>query len=258
MTRRAAGACALLSFACATSYISRAPPSSDSALRSPSGDAHDFSLAPHPSLPVQTEAATIDAERVFRLPDLIDVAESNNPDTRIEWEKARQAALAVGLARSEYLPTISALALGGYRRTWFPVPTLSNSAVTVSPSEFLPGVSFPLPAVTGSKHIAVDSFDLLPFLAIRWQLLDFGRSAGVDAAEHASVAANVSFTAAHQKVVFEVARAYLRLSAARAQTAVAREALQRTRGIAKAAEARRERGLATTVEVGRASCRERV
>src|SRR5207245_1546435 len=62
-------------------------------------------------------------------------------------------------------------------------------------------------------------------------------------------AANVSFTAAHQRVVFEVTRAYLRLSAARAQTAVARDALQRTRGIAKAAEARRERGLATTVEV---------
>ncbi len=248
MTRRAAGACALLSFACATSYISRAPPSPDSAVRSPSGDAHDFSLAPHPSLPVQTEAATIDAERVYRLPDLIDVAESTNPDTRIEWEKARQAALAVGLARSEYLPTISALALGGYHRTWFQAPTLSSS-VTVSPSEFLPGVSFPLPAVTGSKHVAVDSFDLLPFLAIRWQFLDFGRSAGVDAAEHASVAANVSFTAAHQKVVFEVTRAYLRLTAARAQTVVAREALQRTRGIAKAAEARRERGLATTIEI---------
>ena len=249
MTRRAAGACALLSFACATSYISRAPPSPDSALRSPSGDAHDFSLAPHPSLPVQTEAATVDAERVYRLPDLIDAAESTNPDTRIEWEKARQAALAVGLARAEYLPTISALALGGYHRSWFQVPTFGNSSLTVSPSEFLPGVSFPLPAASGSKHVAVDWFDLLPFLAIRWQFLDFGRGAGVEAAEHASVAANVSFTAAHQKVVFEVTRAYLRLSAARAQTAVARDALQRTRGIAKAAEARRERGLATTVEV---------
>src|SRR5712691_5978955 len=31
-------------------------------------------------------------------------------------------ALAVGLARSEYLPTISAMALGGYHRTWLQVP----------------------------------------------------------------------------------------------------------------------------------------
>src|SRR5207253_4930487 len=252
VTRRAAGACALLSFACATSYLSRAPPSPDSALRSPSGDAHDFSLAPHPSLPVQTEAATIDAERVYRLPDLIDAAESTNPDTRIEWEKARQAALAVGLARAEYLPTISALALGGYHRSWFQVPTFGNSSLTVSPSEFLPGVSFPLPAASGSKHVAVDWFDLLPFVAIRWQFLDFGRGAGVEAAEHASVAANVTFTAEHQKVVFEVTRAYLRLGAARAQSAVARDALERTRGIARAAEARQQRGLATTVETAEA------
>ncbi len=249
MTCRAAAACALLSCACATSYVSRAPPSPDSPWRSPAGDAHGFSLPPHPSLPVTTEDATIDPERVYRLPDLIDIGESNNPDTRIEWEKARQAALNVGLARSEYLPTISALALGGYHRTWFPVPTTSGTGVTVSPSNFLPGVSFPLPAVTGSKHIPVDSFDVLPFLAIHWQVLDFGRSAGVEAAEHASVAANVSFTAAHQKVVFEITRAYLRLSAARAQTAVARDALQRTRGIARATEARRDRGLATTVQV---------
>jgi len=88
------------SFACATSYLSRAPPSPDSALPSQSGDARDFSLAPHPSLPLAAEKTTIDAERVYRLPDLIDIGESTNPDTRIEWEKARQAALAVGLARS--------------------------------------------------------------------------------------------------------------------------------------------------------------
>src|SRR5438128_645889 len=114
------------SFACATSYLSRAPPSPDSALPSQSGDARDFSLAPHPSLPVAAEKTTIDPERAYRLPDLIDIGESTNPDTRIEWEKARQAVLAVGLARSEYLPTISAMALGGYHRTWFQVPAGSN------------------------------------------------------------------------------------------------------------------------------------
>jgi len=114
-------------------YLSRAPPSPDSALPSQSGDARDFSLAPHPSLPVAAEKTTIDPERVYRLPDLIDIGESTNPDTRIEWEKARQAALAVGLARSEYLPTISAMALGGYHRTWFQVPAGSNS-LTVNPN----------------------------------------------------------------------------------------------------------------------------
>jgi outer membrane protein len=251
MSRAAAVCMAVLSFACATSYLSRAPPSHDSAPRSASGDRGDFSLPPLASPPVPAEGGTVDVDRAYGLPDLIDIGESMNPDTRIEWENARQAAFAVGLARSEYLPTISALALGGYRRTWLQVPTTSPT-VTVGPSDVLPGVSFPLPAVTGSRHLGVDSFDLLPFLAIRWQLLDFGRSAGIEAAEHASMAANVSFTAAHQRVVFEVTRAYLRLSAGRAQTAVARDALQQTRAIAKATEARRQRGLATTVEVAEA------
>jgi outer membrane protein len=252
VTSRAAAVCsAALSFACATSYLNRAPPSPDSAPRSTSGGRHDFSLPPLASSPAPAEEATADFDRVYGLPDLIDIGESTNPDTRIEWEKARQAALTVGLARAEYLPTISALALGGFQRTWLQVPTTS-STVTVGPTELLPGVSFPLPAVTGSRHLGVDSFDLLPFLAIRWQLLDFGRSAGVEAAENASVAANVSFSAAHQRVVFEVTRAYLRLNAARAQSAVARDALQRTRAIAKGADARRDRGLATTVEVSEA------
>lgn len=248
MTRRSLAACTLLATACATSYVSRAPPSPSAPFRPASGDAHDFSLPPERSLPVADEGIAIERGREYDLADLIDIAESTNPDTRIEWERARQAGLAVGLARSEYLPIISAQALGGFHRTWFQVPA-GNPALTISPSASLPGVSFPLPAVTASKHVGIDTFDLLPFLAIRWQLLDFGRSAGVEAAEHASLAANVAFTGAHQKVVFDVTRAWLRLSAARAQSSVARAALERTRGIARATEARRGRGLATTVEL---------
>ena len=233
--------------ACATSYVNRAPPSPATSWKPATGDSHDFSLAPEPSLPVSEETATpIDSGRVYNLPDLIDIAESSNPDTRIGWERARQAALAVGLAKAEYLPTISALALGGFRHTSVPVPLVKD--IVISPaSDSAPGISIPVPAGTTGR-VGVDTFDVLPFIAIRWQVLDFGRGAGVDAAEHFSTAANLSFTAEHQKVVLDVTRAYLRLGAARAQTAVARDALERTRGIAKAAQARFDRGLATTVE----------
>ena len=232
--------------ACATSYLNRAPPSPATAWRPASGDPHDFSLATEPALPRSNETETrIESERVYNLPELIDIAESANPDTRIGWERARRAALAVGLAKATYLPTISALALGGFRHTSYPVPSLKN--LIISPSELAPGLSLPVPLIT-SGRVGVDTFDVLPFLAIKWQLLDFGRGAGVDAAEHASVAANVSFTAEHQKVVFEVTRAFLRLSAVRAQTAVARQALERTRAIAQAAQARFQRGLATKVQ----------
>jgi outer membrane protein len=249
------GRCALavlagcLLWACAGSYANLAPPSSAAAWRSASGDPHDFSLPADPSLPRAETPARIDSEHVLGLPELIDIAESANPDTRIGWERARQAALAVGLAEAEYLPTISALALGGFRHT--SVPVLDAKSLVIHPSTDGPGISIPIPQPANGR-VGVDTFDVLPFLAIRWQLLDLGRGAGVDAAEHASAAANVAFTAEHQKVVFEVTRAYLRLGAARAQSAVARDALERTRGIARAAEARQQRGLATTVETAEA------
>jgi outer membrane protein len=237
--------------ACATSYLDRAPPSPTTAWNQASSNPRDFSLADESALPLPAESETpIESGRVYGLPELIDIAESANPDTRIGWEKARRAALAVGIAKAAYLPTISALALGGFRHTSYPAPSLKN--LVINPSELAPGVTLPLPQLP-SGRVGVDTFDVLPFVAIRWQLLDFGRGAGVDAAEHASVAANVSFTAEHQKIVYEVTRAFVRLSAARAQTAVARAALERTRAIAQAARARFDRGLATRVQTVEAS-----
>jgi outer membrane protein len=244
---RLAAVAALLCAACATESVNRAPAAPDKAWRPPSGDARDFTLPP---AAVPEEAAAempkVDAGRAYGLPELIDLAESSNPDTRIGWERARQAALAVGIAKAAYLPTISALALGGYQHTFFPVSSVKDLVIP-SPAGG-PGLSFPIPAGV-SGHVGVDTFNVVPFLAIKWQILDFGRGAGVEAAEQVSNAANVSFTAEHQKVVLEVSRAYFRLGAARAQTAVARDALERTRAIAKAAEARQGRGLDTTVRV---------
>ena len=239
---------------CATSYVSRAPPSPSTPWKPATTDPHDFSLPGEPALAstVAGEPAT-DPQHVYGLPELIDIAQSTNPDTRIAWEKARQAALAVGLAKAEYLPTMAALALGGYRHTFFPVPSLAKSIVGVFPSENMPGVSFPVPPLPTSGHVGVDTFEVLPFVAIRWQVIDFRRGAQVDAAENASVAMNVAFTGAHQKVVFDVTKSYLRLNAARAQLAVARDSLERTLGTGKATEARLNRGLTTSVDAVGAS-----
>src|SRR5262249_53101020 len=56
----------------------------------------------------------------------------------------------------------------------------------------------------------------------------------------------------HQKLLFQVARTYFRLGAARAQVQVSQESLDRTRIMDQAAEARFGRGLATAVEVAEA------
>jgi outer membrane protein len=57
-----------------------------------------------------------DPEKSYSLPELIDLAESHNPETRVAWEHARAQAAAWGVARSELYPTIAAAALAGVDR----------------------------------------------------------------------------------------------------------------------------------------------
>ena len=50
------------------------------------------------------ERSPIDPQKRYELVELIDLAQRLNPETRIAWEHARQAALGVGLAESQVLP----------------------------------------------------------------------------------------------------------------------------------------------------------
>jgi outer membrane protein len=239
-----AAALSLLS-GCASFYLHRAPPSP----RAP------WPLAPERARPSRTSpgAPPVARDHVYSLPELIDLAESTNPDTRIGWQRARQAALGVGIAMAGYFPIVSALTLVGYQHTWFPVPNLRGSVLGINPFQILPSVSFMVPQLPQqSGDIGVDTWQVLPFLFVRWEVFNLGRGAEVRAAKELSAAANALFTAEHERVIFEVARAFFRLNAARAQVAVSRDALERTREIAKAAEARFAQGLATVVETAEA------
>ena len=66
----------------------------------------------------------IDTSHVYSLVELIDIAQSRNPSTRVAWEQARQAAIGVGIARAAYLPALTASALVGYQRLVAPFPEL--------------------------------------------------------------------------------------------------------------------------------------
>jgi outer membrane protein TolC len=183
------------------------------------------------------------------LAELVDLAESTNPDTRIGWEKARQAALAVGIPMAGYFPHVQALTLVGYQHTIFPAPNLSHALVGATASTLLPTVSFPLSMSSQpSGSVGVDTFQVLPFVLVTLEAFNLGRAAEVSAAKHQSTAANALFTAEHEKVISDVARAYFRLNAARTQVAVSRDALARTQAIAGAADARFARGVANAVE----------
>ena len=66
--------------------------------------------------------ATVAPRRPYRLDELIDIAETNNPRTRIAWERAKQAAEGIGIARSEYFPRLAGTALFGNERFINPFP----------------------------------------------------------------------------------------------------------------------------------------
>jgi len=250
---------------CATSYLKLAPASpTEPVIPAGTGGNRVESSAPPPAGPaagdIVDDGTAVQPGRRYGLPELVELAAASNPDTRIVWQQARQAALAVGVANSSWYPTLSAVVLGGYQYSSFPrsglVPvgeqTGQSSSISINTQAFLPGLTLPVPAGGSSGHVGVSTFQVVPFLALRWDAIDFSRSATIRAAEQASVAANLVFVGEHQKLLFDVSRTYFRLGAARAQVRVSQDALDRTRTIAQAADARFGRGLATAVDVAEA------
>jgi outer membrane protein TolC len=187
-----------------------------------------FDVSVDPELPYARAEVAIDAAHAYSLPELIDLAQRNNPSTRIAWEQARQAAFAVGLVEATYLPQLSAQILGGFQHTPLPVPKV----------------------IDPKGNMLANSTEAVPALAVEWLLFDFGqRDAMAEAAKQMAAAATVGFTGAHQKLIFEVSKAYFALDAERAQLRVAESALKSARVLQEAAEAKNARGLATVTEV---------
>jgi outer membrane protein len=80
----------------------------------------------------------IEADRVYSLAELVDLAEAHNPETRVAWETARAQAAALGIARSELFPSLASIALAGVDRqeaglgSRFYRQTISDSEVSVN------------------------------------------------------------------------------------------------------------------------------
>ena len=172
--------------------------------------------------------ADIDPNHLYSLVELIDMAQRRNPATRVAWEQARQAAISVGIARAAYLPALTASAVAGWEHF-----------VTPFPSNLVP-----------QGFIIFNAQEFIPQLAVNYLLLDFGgRAAAVEAAGQLSIAGNVAFTAAHQQLIFNVARAYFTLAGADAAVRAARQGLADAQVVQQSGEALFGRGLDTIVDV---------
>ena len=234
---------ALLLAGCATSALKMAPEhpdrpwspnaTADGEIVPSDGGAGKTVATPDYSLPVNralshpSSAPELDREHNYSLAELIDIAQSTNPATRIAWNDAREAALATGIAKSTYLPHLTASVVGGRQ-------DVHNSNSTL-----------------GSSDTKVDG--VVSALSIQWLLFDFGeRSAVVNAARQASIVANIGFTAAHQHVVHAVSLAYYAQAAAQARVGTAERTLKNAEAVQTAAEERRAHGIGTVVEVAQA------
>lgn len=176
----------------------------------------------------QDRAATIDPSHPYTLAELIDIAERNNPRTRILWERARQRAEALGVEKSAYYPVLAGVAAFGDQRIIEPFPK-------------------PL-APRGYTMVEVPVVQ--PEITLQYLIFDFGKREGrVDEALAQKIAAGANFIAANQQIAFRVASDYYLLLTAQERLQAATETLKTAQTTQDAAEDQMNNGRATQPDV---------
>jgi outer membrane protein len=160
-----------------------------------------------------------DPDKTYDLIALIDLAQEANPQTRVAWEQARAQAARLGVADSEWYPSLVLLASGGYSRDEYPTP--SGGLATYGPNA-------------------------TPELMLQWTLLDFGRRrAKINSAVQALLRSNFQFNRTHQQVAYAVQQSYYNYDASCATVEAMLAALKSAQAVEEAAQARLDAGLAT-------------
>src|SRR5499427_5145020 len=128
----------------------------------------------------------LDPAKIYTLADLVNIAEQNNPETRVAWENAKARAADLGIAKSTLYPTLAAVALA--------------SSVQL-------GVFF------GNSFQKQTTESISPGgLTVDYTIFDFGqRSEQISASKSNLLAANFQFNDTHRKVIFQVMQAYYKL-----------------------------------------------
>ena len=179
------------------------------------------------SIPVE-KIATIDPSHSYTLAELIDIAEHNNPRTRIVWERAKQRANQLNVEKSAYFPVLAAAAVFADERLINP---------------------FPKP-LAPRGYVMVEVPTVEPEVTLEYLLFDFGkREAKVDAATAQKLAAGANFIQANQEVAFRVASGYYKLLTAQERLQAAQETLRTAQTTQDAAEHQLNNGRATLPDV---------
>ena len=176
----------------------------------------------------QDIVAKLDTAHTYTLAELIDIAEGNNPVTRVYWERAKQKAGMLGIAKSSYYPVLAGLAAAGDLRAIAP---------------------FPKPLAPRGYVMAEAPF-VQPELTLQYLVFDFGkREAMVDAATAQKLVSGANFIQANQDVAFRVTSAFYNLQTAEERLQAAQETLTTAHTTQDAAEAQMSNGRATLPDV---------
>ena len=157
--------------------------------------------------------AILDPAHPYTLAELIDVAEHHNPSTRTIWERAKQKARELGLAKAAYYPELEGLAVFGDERLINP---------------------FPKP-LAPRGYVMVEMPIVQPEVALQYLIFDFGkREASVDSAKAGEARRGCRLIQVNQALAFRVASAYYQL-------VTAQERLQATQDTLRTHKPRRMR-----------------
>jgi len=173
--------------------------------------------------PQLVPAPILDPAKIYTLSQLVNLAEQNNPDTRVAWQNAKARAAELGIAESTLYPTLAAAALAGSSR-----------------NDIFFGPDF--------QRQTVETFS--PLFLLDYVIFDFGqRSQEISISKSNLLAANFQFNDTHRKVIFQVMQAYYRLLDSKGQQDAAEANLKNAQTVQQASEARLQNGLATLPDV---------
>jgi outer membrane protein len=179
------------------------------------------------AIPMDT-VAKLEPAHPYTLADLIDIAEHNNPRTRIVWERAKQKADELGIAKSAYYPVLAGVAAFSDQRIINP---------------------FPKP-IAPRGYVVVEIPAVVPEVTLDYLIFDFGkRGAKVDAATAEKLAAGANFVQANQQVAFAVASAYYKLLTQQERLEAAKQTVKTAQTTQDAAEAQLLNGRSTLPDV---------
>jgi len=142
-----------------------------------------------PVVPQQHVAFVPDPLKIYTLAELVDIAERNNPETRVAWENAKARAADLGVSKASLYPTLA---------PW-------RSQITSRGQLFL-----------SPDYVRETSGTFSPVLVVDYVIFDFGRRLQEIAISRSNLlASNFLFNDTHRKIIFQVMAAYYRYSTAK-------------------------------------------